>query len=492
MERLFSMVECPPINFGCYSLGEELGRGASGSVFLCQKRGSCEKYAAKAFDLRRLQLSADIDRDMKKIQREAEILRKLPPHPNVVRFNGVVHEENWLILLLELVTGGDLFSAMVSRPKIDGRPRFKESEACFIFQQLVSGLGHLHSHGIIHRDLKLENVLVIEQRTNAQSELLLDVKLVDFGLSKIVGEGLSDATSTVGSPRYIAPEVLEKGVHDFRADLWSLGILMHVLVAGRYPDDAPTRLSQSELEAIVRSLPVSEGMQAILMGLLQLQPSMRMTLESLQHSSWLAACACSDKVNVKSGSVESANSESSEATTPSVKRPRRALWLSGNPWQPDTEKATSWKTQPRSRISNVRVHGEVRRWCGRYGWIQPNIPIEHAAAAKHCGDVFVHAKDVENRQTLAEGMEVDFLVYLDGNGLGAEQCRQAALPTLKIFTGEDTPADRDLVQNGPLPNIRDGGAVLDGFKHEDKADRDGMGDLGVLRFHIEGEPRRRM
>mmetsp|Transcript_85547 Transcript_85547/g.149122 ORF Transcript_85547/g.149122 Transcript_85547/m.149122 type:complete len:492 (-) Transcript_85547:15-1490(-) len=490
MERLFSMVECPPMNFGCYSLGEELGRGASGSVFLCQKRGSCEKYAAKAFDLRRLQLSADIDRDMKKIQREAEILRKLPPHPNVVRFNGVVHEGEWLILLLELVTGGDLFSAMVSRPKIDGRPRFKEGEACFIFQQLVSGLAHLHSHAIIHRDLKLENVLVIEQRTNAHSELLLDVKLVDFGLSKIVGEGLSDATSTVGSPRYIAPEVLQKGVHDFRADLWSLGILMHVLVAGRYPDDAPTKLAQSELEAIVRTLPISEGMQAILIGLLQLQPSMRTSIESLQHSPWLAASVCPDNGSHRSSSSEVERTASEATTTsaasPSVKRARRALWLSGNPWQANTERASSWRKQPRSRISDARVKGEVRRWCGRYGWIQPSMPIAHAAAAKHCGDVFVHATDVENRQTLAEGMEVDFFVYLDGNGLGAEQCRPVASPMLKIFMGEDTPAGRDLVQDGLLPNIKNADALLDGFQN--KADRDGMGDVDARRFHLEGEP----
>jgi len=484
------MAECCPLRFGCYSRGEELGRGASGCVFVCREDQTGEQYAAKAFNLHHLQLSANIDREMKKIQREADILSMLPPHPNVVHFNGVVREGDWLFFLLELVTGGDLFSVLVSRPKIHDRMRFKESEACFIFRQLVRGLGHLHSHAIIHRDLKLENVLVDAQRTNAQSDLLLEVKLADFGLSKIVGEGLSEATSTVGSPRYIAPEVLQKGVHDFKADLWSLGILMSVLVNGRYPDDAPAKLPQSKLEEIVAKLPVSEQMQEILKGLLQLQPEMRVPIESLQQLPWLA-CLCSDEGGLQNSLAKAETSKTPEETaagdTTPAKRPRRALWLAGNPWQADGEKANMWMNKPRSRISNDRVRGQVRKWCGRYGWIEPSVPMAHAAAARHCGDVFVHANDVEKGQTLAEGMEVDFIVYLDGNGLGAEQCRQVASPMLKGIVEEDASARTDLMQDGPLPKISDADALLDGCKREDQDDSDGTGDVEALPFYVDGE-----
>merc|ERR1712003_549963 len=111
-----------------------------------------------AVDLRRLRLSVDVGREVKKLQREAKILKKVPLHPNLVRFFDVVREGEWLYFLLELVAGGNLFSTLVRRP--GKRPKLQEAEARYVFRQLVDGLSLLHEHGIIHRDLKLENVLV--------------------------------------------------------------------------------------------------------------------------------------------------------------------------------------------------------------------------------------------------------------------------------------------------------------------------------------------
>merc|ERR1712203_1176817 len=108
-----------------------------------------------------------------------------------------------------------------------GRPKLQEPEARYVSRQLVDGLALLQELGIIHRDLKLENVLVAKQVVK-QGEVWLDIKIADFGLSKVVGDRYSDAQTLVGSPRYMAPEVLARGAHDFRADLWSLGVLMHV------------------------------------------------------------------------------------------------------------------------------------------------------------------------------------------------------------------------------------------------------------------------
>merc|ERR1712061_120740 len=111
-----------------------------------------------------------------------------------------------------------------------------------------------------------------------------------------------------------------------------------------------------------------------------------------------------------------------------------------------------WMNKPRTRISDDRVHGQGQKWCGRYGWIEPSVPMAHAAAAKHCGDVFVHATDVEKGQTLVEGMEVDFIVYLDGDGLGAEQCRQVALPMLKGIVEEDAPVSTTVTVTDAPPD----------------------------------------
>merc|ERR1712093_869462 len=119
----------------------------------------------------------------------------------------------WLFFVLEFVAGGDLMKTMLKRP--GRRPRLLEIEALFVFKQLVEGLGWLHSQGVIHRDLKLENVLVVRAREvgTSPSSLLLDVKITDFGLSRFVGPEFSEPRSTVGSPRYMAPEVKASGTH---------------------------------------------------------------------------------------------------------------------------------------------------------------------------------------------------------------------------------------------------------------------------------------
>merc|ERR1719201_1620533 len=167
-----------PGRFGKYTREEELGRGAFAVVFACKKAGSRERLAAKAFDLRFLRTSTHAEREVKKLQREATILKQVPSHPNIVKFFDIVQEgPDWLFFVLELVDGGDLMKTMVKRP--GRRPRLLEPEALFVFKQLVEGLGWLHEQGVIHRDLKLENVLVVRAQEVGESPpmLFLDVKI---------------------------------------------------------------------------------------------------------------------------------------------------------------------------------------------------------------------------------------------------------------------------------------------------------------------------
>lgn len=284
-----------PARFGAYLRGRELGRGASGTVFACERQAPGAQrppaqLAAKAIDLRRLRLSARAERELKKLQREIDILKRVPPHRNLVRFVDSMEHGHWCILILEFVGGGDLFSVLLRRGK---RPCFREAETVFVLRQLVEGLEVLHAHGVIHRDLKLENILVVRERRDGPN-LLCDVKITDFGLSKVVGEGLSAAQSTVGSPRYIAPEVLASGEHDFRADLWSLGVLIYVLLAGRFPVDGPgqAQAPQAALDGAVMQLEATAAAQAVVKGLLQVAREDRLTLHALRLHEWLAAnCA---------------------------------------------------------------------------------------------------------------------------------------------------------------------------------------------------------
>lgn len=310
-----------PARFGSYVRGRELGRGASGTVFACELRtgdgsktgAQVQTFAAKAIDLRRLRLSAKADRELKKLQREVDILKRVPPHPNVVRFIDSLEEGTWFFFVLEFVGGGDLFSALVRRPAAAGkRPRFREAEATYILGQLVDGLSFLHAHGVIHRDLKLENLLVVQERKLGPN-ILCDVKITDFGLSKVVGDGMSVAHSTVGSPRYIAPEVLARGVHDFRADLWSLGVLLYVLLAGRFPIDGPPEsVSQATVTAALAKLEASDAAKQVINGLLQIDLEKRMTLDDLRRHPWAVSALTLDDPPAKRPRAEEPAADSIE------------------------------------------------------------------------------------------------------------------------------------------------------------------------------------
>eukprot|EP00913_Durusdinium_trenchii_P018761 g17630.t1 len=118
---------------------------------------------------------------------------------------------------------------------MERRPaRLLEREVAFVFWQLVDGLGFLHRQNIIHRDLKLENVLISDRHREGKLTLF-NVKISDFGLSKAVADcAVETLNSVVGTQRYVAPEVLRRPVsYDYRVDFWSLGILTYLLLAGR-------------------------------------------------------------------------------------------------------------------------------------------------------------------------------------------------------------------------------------------------------------------
>ncbi|CAE7467325.1 CDC5 [Symbiodinium natans] len=272
----------PPLSFHGYRRGRELGQGGSSQVFVCSKVGCQVGFAAKAVNLRRLRMSPDVERELKKLSREVDIWKKLPVHPNVVQLVDSFQEGSWFLMVLELVGGGDLFTVLTSRSP----SRFLDREAAYVGTQLVQGLAFLHSQGVIHRDLKLENVLVASQRrAYTNGPMLYNVKITDFGLSRVLDPSASDALSTVGTQPYCAPEVLGEGSHSFSADVWCLGVLLFVLIAGHFPYNiVPTE--QLDLDRIVLNSAATQAAKAVLLGLLQIQPQMRSSLPDLIIHQW--------------------------------------------------------------------------------------------------------------------------------------------------------------------------------------------------------------
>ncbi|KAI3787527.1 hypothetical protein L1987_42062 [Smallanthus sonchifolius] len=252
---------------------KELGAGNFGVARLVRDKKTKELFAVKY-----IERGKKIDEN---VQREIINHRSLR-HPNIVRFKEVLLTQTQLAIVMEYAAGGELFS------KITSAGRFSEDEARFFFQQLISGVSYCHSMEICHRDLKLENTLLDGSPTPR-------LKICDFGYSK---SGLlhSQPKSTVGTPAYIAPEVLSRKEYDGKiADVWSCGVTLYVMLVGAYPFEDPEdprnfRKTIGRIVSVQYSIPdyvrVSADCRHLLSHIFVANPSKRITIEEIKKHPW--------------------------------------------------------------------------------------------------------------------------------------------------------------------------------------------------------------
>ena len=207
-----------------------LGKGLGGCVRECAHVVTGNRYAVKTM--------TKVDDDDGDITREISILRRMS-HPNIVRLVDVIEDDEWIHLVTDLCTGGSLFNGIVEKRRTSGAGGgcYGENDASRMVRELLDAVSYMHERGIVHRDIKAENVLF--DTTDVDSP----IKVIDFGLAvdrlpsagTVAGEdeGASMMTDAVGSPYYVAPEVL-RGEYDMSCDVWSVGILTYVLLCG-YP-----------------------------------------------------------------------------------------------------------------------------------------------------------------------------------------------------------------------------------------------------------------
>jgi len=279
-----------------FELGEELGSGAAARVYVCKHLRTGDQLAAKIINLQRLRLLGDFDAHMEKLDREVTILRELT-HPRIVRLHYVHRTQSSVFLVMELVRGGELFDRIVQHRSLS------EVEAKYIFRQLLEGVGYMHSKHVIHRDLKPENILIASSQPAEPPAVgsLLDVKIADFGLSKIISEETSWAKTFVGTPQYWAPEVLKVqaggGSYTQAVDFWSLGAVLFVMLCGRYPFDGKKMPLEEQIRTGTYNMStaawqkVSEEAKSMVRGLLVVDPSQRFTLQRCLTHPWLAGAA---------------------------------------------------------------------------------------------------------------------------------------------------------------------------------------------------------
>jgi len=255
-----------------YEIGKELGRGTFSIVKEGTSKKTGEKVALKFIDKKYVDKE-----DLLLLTREIDIMKKVN-HENVLSLKEIYETENQLSLVMELVTGGELFFKIVERGS------YSEKDASNIVRQIVQGVKYLHSLGIAHRDLKPENLL-------CSGDDNMTIKIADFGLSKIFAGGQQLVTSC-GTPDYAAPEVLTgESSYEKSVDLWSVGVITYVLLCGFPPFFAKTQ--PALFEKIIKadySFPepewsfISETAKDFIRKLLVLDPKKRLTAEeALEH-----------------------------------------------------------------------------------------------------------------------------------------------------------------------------------------------------------------
>jgi len=213
------------------------------------------------------------------LEREIAVMSKLH-HPNIVQMIEAFDTPKKTYLILELVTGGELFDEIIARDK----PYF-EADCIAMVTQMLRAISYMNSMGIAHRDLKPENILLDKDH---------NIKISDFGLSK---DFSSEAMSTsCGTPTYVAPEVLLGSVYDVQCDVWSLGVVTYILLSSHIPFDGD---GESEIfERILNACyafpsplwdAVSEKAKDFISKIFVVEPKQRMTADECLDHEWLTS-----------------------------------------------------------------------------------------------------------------------------------------------------------------------------------------------------------
>uniref|UniRef100_A0A8C4Y935 BR serine/threonine kinase 2 n=4 Tax=Testudinoidea TaxID=8486 RepID=A0A8C4Y935_9SAUR len=253
---------------GPYRLEKTLGKGQTGLVKLGVHCITGQKVAIKIVNREKLSESV-----LMKVEREIAIL-KLIEHPHVLKLHDVYENKKYLYLVLEHVSGGELFDYLVKKGRLTPK------EARKFFRQIVSALDFCHSYSICHRDLKPENLLLDEKN---------NIRIADFGMASLqVGASLLE--TSCGSPHYACPEVIKGEKYDGRrADMWSCGVILFALLVGALPfDDDNLRQLLEKVKRGVFHMPhfIPPDCQSLLRGMIEVEPEKRLSLEQIQKHPW--------------------------------------------------------------------------------------------------------------------------------------------------------------------------------------------------------------
>lgn len=259
-----------------YTLGRKLGQGQFGTTYLCVENATGIEYACKSISKRKLISKEDVE----DVRREIQIMHHLAGHKNIVTIKGAYEDSLYVHIVMELCAGGELFDRIIQRG------HYSERKAAELTRIIVGVVEACHSLGVMHRDLKPENFLLVNKDDD------FSLKAIDFGLSVFFKPG-QVFTDVVGSPYYVAPEVLLKH-YGPEADVWTAGVILYILLSGVPPFWAETQ--QGIFDAVLKghidfeSDPwpvISDSAKELIRRMLCSRPADRLTAHEVLCHPWI-------------------------------------------------------------------------------------------------------------------------------------------------------------------------------------------------------------
>ncbi|XP_022054361.2 serine/threonine-protein kinase DCLK2 isoform X2 [Acanthochromis polyacanthus] len=290
----------------CYEIGRVVGDGNFAVVRECRRRDTGQTLALKVVERSKL-----VGREHM-MQNELSLLGSLC-HPRVVRLFAHHHTHTHSYLVMELVSGGDLFEA------ISDRGKFSEAEAGLMVSDVSEALNYIHCKSIVHRDLKPENLLI--EQVDAG---ICRLKLGDFGLAMVVTEPVF---TICGTPTYVAPEILCETGYGVAVDVWALGVILYILLCGFPPFRSQDR-DQEELFKLIKQAqlhfpspywdPISQEARCLIRALLQTDPTVRLTAEQTLHHPWVKTMASMCRQRALTDKTQRNTAEPNRVQTPNA------------------------------------------------------------------------------------------------------------------------------------------------------------------------------
>ena len=282
-----------------YSLDKSLGKGAFGEVFLTTQKGSNKLFATKKIERN----SAEKDDMVKYFINEVQILKELD-HPNIAKFQCIKKTKNHYYIIMEYCNGGELYKTLQKYMEKNNNKPFTQEIVQHLMRQIVNAFKYIHKKDIIHRDIKLENILLnyeTEQDKKDMNLMKAQVKIIDFGFAaKIDRTGSGLKYTTLGSPINMDPIILNKLKkrgrktrklgYDQKADIWSLGTICYEMLIGKSvfdAEDLDDLVTKVENGTYTVPTTLSKEVISFLNGMLQYDSNQRLTIEELANHRFL-------------------------------------------------------------------------------------------------------------------------------------------------------------------------------------------------------------